>query len=109
MITGTENTQLFALKSILKQWEVKLTLKMQLGALKTAPQFKKACMGHMNSLFQLDDSFNELKGRECYNNIVGALVHAGVMDSKFVKEVYTKKEVAVLNRKGMTLTNISII
>jgi len=109
MLTGTQQTQTFALKSILKQWEVYLTKKMVLGKLKTSPQFKTACLNHMKSLFNIDNSFDSLKGRECYNSIVGALSGAGVVDSSFLKEIYTKKQSELLASRGQTISDIHIV
>ena len=106
MITG-QNTQLFAIASILKQWEVKLTKNMQLGRIKTHKEFKRVLLGHMKALFQVDDSFDKLKSRECYNSIVGALTQAGVPTS--CKEVYTAKEVAFIESRGISCEGVHVI
>jgi len=108
MITGTQ-TQVFALKSILKQWEMKIVKKLQVGALKTHKQFKVAALGHMKSLFNVDNSFDALNSRELYNSIVGALTQAKVIENSFLKEAYTKKESLKLQRLGQTIDDIHIV
>jgi hypothetical protein len=108
MITG-QNTQIFAISSILKQWEVKLTKKMQMGSIKTHKEFKRVLLGHMKALFQVDDSFDKLNGRECYNSIVGALTGAGVVSTNLVKEVYTEKEAKFLASRGQRIDDIHIL
>jgi hypothetical protein len=109
MISGTANTTLFALSSVLKQWEMKIAKKMRMGALSTHKQFKQVALGHMGNLFQIDDTFEKLNGRELYNSIVGALTGAGVFNTSFVKEVYTKKESEKLARRGQDISDIHII
>ena len=106
MITG-RNTQLFAIASIMKSWEMKLAKKMQMGKLKTHKQHKQALLEHMKSLFKIDDSFDNLKSRECYNSIVGALTKAGVPTS--CKEVYTTKEVTFIESRGISCEGVHII
>jgi hypothetical protein len=108
-ITGTRNTTMFALSSIIKQWEMKLAKKMQMGALKTNPQFKKAVLGHMGNLFQMDDSFEKLNGRNLYNSVVNALTSTGVITEGFVKEIYTKKESEILVKRGQRIDDIHIV
>jgi hypothetical protein len=108
MLTGNQ-TQIFALKSILKQWEMKIVKKMQVAQLKTHKQFKAAALGHMKSLFNIDDSFDKLNSRELYNSIVGALTEAKVIENSFLKEAYTKKESLKLQRLGQTIDDIHIV
>ena len=108
-IIAGQDTQLFALKSIMKQWELKLRTGMVSSSLKTSPQFKKAVLGHLKSLFKVDDTFDGLKGKECYNGIVGALTHAGVWNTSFIKEIYTKKQSEFLAKRGQRIDDIHIV
>ena len=107
MMLQGQQTQLFAMASILKSWEMKIAKKLQMGRLKTHEQHKNALLGHMRSLFSIDDSFDKLKSRECYNSIVGALTQAGVPTS--CKEVYTAKEVAFIESRGISCEGVHVI
>ena len=109
MLTGTHQTQLFALKSIMKQWELKLRTGMVSSSLKTSPQFKSAALGHLKSLFQVDDTFDALKGKDCFNSIVGALTNAKVWDSSFIREIYTQKQADLLASRGQRIDDIHIV
>lgn len=101
-------TQKFAIASIIKSWEVFLLRGFPMNtALKDSQSHKKALMNHLGPY--MDDSFNDLKGRECYNSFVGALTNAGLVSSDLVKEIYTELEADYIEEQGVSLDDLHII
>ncbi len=101
-------TQKFAIASIIKSWEVFLLKGICMNdSLTNSSQYKKALISHLGPY--MDDSFNKLEGRECYNSFVGALTGVGLVSSDLVKEIYTQEEVDYIEGQGVSVDDLHII
>jgi len=100
-------TQKFAMASIIKSWEVFVRTGMTMGSLKSHKEHKNALMNHLRPY--MDDSFDKLEGRECFNSFVGALTQNGLVTDSLVKEIYTPDEADYLeNCLGQDISDIHI-
>jgi len=102
-----QETQKFAIASIMKQWETLLKSGLVLGSLKTNAQCKKALMNHIGPY--VDKTFNKLTGRDAYNSFVGALTINGLVTEELVKEIYSQEEVEYMEDRGMNTDGIHIV
>ena len=101
-------TQKYAIASIIKSWEVFLLRGICMNeSLTNSRQHKNALMNHLAPY--MDDSFDKLKGRECYNSFVGALTDAGLVSSNLVKEIYTQEEVDYMESRGVNVDDLHIL